>query len=457
MCVGDPSEAVNTVAGLENNERTEPTVPTNPLTDIGNHVILVFGDLGTGDHLRSLLASRSEERTHWRQLRWLVYVMGLFHLKMACVDAIWRLFIRPVNTRKGENSLINLIGRIRERETGKFESKPTFRQMHDATQHIGVGTRLEAWRLLARTRGYSSLEAFAAARPTFTQLVEYSEILASTYVAGRTFHAERRKPDQERDKHHENMLQMQKIFLLYEELTYAMNTGDIGRLETVFIPWSAIFFACGKHRYANELLRYLKNVYFVYPEGLRRAVRYNILANPTGKSDGFRGIDWMLEHQNLYIKRIYCGSGSNRTLDHIISQSPLIEVYKETRREFEEMFDINHNGTQHSKANMERTFLRLTTYMEQYGTVERIAGRGSTFALGDLVGSGMNQIYAKFKQGIDTDTVAPTAVVEGEDLEQDAEANTGDNEDDWGDLIGLFGDDLGDDEEEVEGVADLEV
>jgi hypothetical protein len=28
----------------------------------------------------------------------------------------------------------------------------------------------------------------------------------------------------------------------------------------------------------------------------------NILCNPTGKKDGFRGIDWLVEHNNLYIK-----------------------------------------------------------------------------------------------------------------------------------------------------------
>jgi hypothetical protein len=28
----------------------------------------------------------------------------------------------------------------------------------------------------------------------------------------------------------------------------------------------------------------------------------NILCNPTGKKDGFRAIDWVVEHNNLYIK-----------------------------------------------------------------------------------------------------------------------------------------------------------
>ena len=54
-----------------------------------NFVVLVFGDLLTGEHICSLMESCAEERTPWWCLQFVVYVMGLFHLKMACADAIW--------------------------------------------------------------------------------------------------------------------------------------------------------------------------------------------------------------------------------------------------------------------------------------------------------------------------------------------------------------------------------
>lgn len=34
----------------------------------------------------------------------------------------------------------------------------------------------------------------------------------------------------------------------------------------------------------------------------RKAIRANILCNPTGKKGKFRGIDWLVEHNNLYVK-----------------------------------------------------------------------------------------------------------------------------------------------------------
>lgn len=55
--------------------------------DIGGYVVLVSGDLLTGDRIRSLQNSRSAEATKWPRLDFIVFIMGLFHLKMACADA----------------------------------------------------------------------------------------------------------------------------------------------------------------------------------------------------------------------------------------------------------------------------------------------------------------------------------------------------------------------------------
>ncbi|EPQ49753.1 hypothetical protein GLOTRDRAFT_15954, partial [Gloeophyllum trabeum ATCC 11539] len=66
------------------------------------------------------------------------------------------------------------------------------------------------------------------------------------------------------DEVFENQQLKQQYFLLYEELTIAMNAGDIGRVEDCFLPWAFIFRGCGKHKYATQMLRFLHNLYFVY-------------------------------------------------------------------------------------------------------------------------------------------------------------------------------------------------
>jgi hypothetical protein len=57
--------------------------------------------------------------------------------------------------------------------------------------------------------------------------------------------------------------------LLYEEISYAMNAGDIGRVETCLVLWIMMFKATGKHKYAMDLVQFLCAVHFEYPEGLR--------------------------------------------------------------------------------------------------------------------------------------------------------------------------------------------
>lgn len=116
--------------------------------NLDNNVVLVFGDLLTGERIRSLLESRSEERTSWRRLQFIIYVMGLFHLKMACADAIWRILIHANGVCNDKNSLINHVGQIRPKETGKIETNPGFRRMHEVIQHVGIVSRLDCWRIV---------------------------------------------------------------------------------------------------------------------------------------------------------------------------------------------------------------------------------------------------------------------------------------------------------------------
>jgi hypothetical protein len=60
-----------------------------------------------------------------------------------------------------------------------------------------------------------------------------------------------------------------------------------------------------------------------------KVIQNNWLVNPTGKPDGFRGADWLVELNNLYTKVIYGGAGSNYTIKCIIQESILIDLYWE--------------------------------------------------------------------------------------------------------------------------------
>src|SRR5882762_11029367 len=76
--VGDPDE------GMEENDEYERDV-----VDMRQFVILFHGDLGTFERVLSVLQRRALESTAYRRYQFIVFIISLFHLKMACADAIW--------------------------------------------------------------------------------------------------------------------------------------------------------------------------------------------------------------------------------------------------------------------------------------------------------------------------------------------------------------------------------
>lgn len=84
-------------------------------------------------------------------------------------------------------------------------------------------------------------------------------------------------------------------------------------------------------------------------------------------------------------KRIYAGKFSNRTKKRLIAESPLIEIYKNVRIQFETMFCFNHKTTRHSPPKMRKTFAKLGEYMMKKHTNEYIKGRESAYEVPDTM------------------------------------------------------------------------
>ena len=76
------------------------------VTDLSEHVLLFHGDLGTGDLILSIQLRRSIEDSPWNWFQFAVFIPGLCHVKMACADAIWRIFIQPTDARIDDTCLM---------------------------------------------------------------------------------------------------------------------------------------------------------------------------------------------------------------------------------------------------------------------------------------------------------------------------------------------------------------
>jgi hypothetical protein len=75
---------------LEQGGIMEPdTFNDSEIPDISEYVILFHGDLGTGEWLQAVQQCRAIENTPWDCFQHVVFIPGMFHLKMAAADSIW--------------------------------------------------------------------------------------------------------------------------------------------------------------------------------------------------------------------------------------------------------------------------------------------------------------------------------------------------------------------------------
>lgn len=229
--------------------------------DIRQYVSLMHGDLRTGELIDGIKRSRSIEAKEIRRLQAIKFVMGIFHLQMACAHSLWKMFIEKKSVRDGPNSLYSQICKIRPHDSGRIASKPGYRLMHDIAHQCAYARMLDCWRVEAkkRNRSHTSLEAFASSKPTWDNIIAISITLALTYID---------KPAAKDQDFRNNSLILARL-IQYLEITHAVKHGDIGRVEATFLHWAFVFMSVGKHKYGSHLIKVMIDMKYVYPERLK--------------------------------------------------------------------------------------------------------------------------------------------------------------------------------------------
>ncbi|KAI0701802.1 hypothetical protein BC835DRAFT_1217000, partial [Cytidiella melzeri] len=201
----------------------------------------------------------------------------------------------------------------------------------------------------------------------------------------------RDKPSSARDRQYKNSLLLNEYFCLYKEI---MNHSDIGRVESCFMPWVFMFKAFGKHKYVKHMMKYLENVHFLYPPGLKKAICSSILINPSAKPGCFKEPDWCLELNNLYTKRAkHGGTGLNHTEQHIIDKSLLIQIFCNLHLTFERNLALGHLMTRHAEPDMTQTFEAVLRYLKEAKPHESVQGWESKHSIPDMRDKGQHTFY----------------------------------------------------------------
>ncbi|KAM6493491.1 hypothetical protein JOM56_011625 [Amanita muscaria] len=295
-------------------------------------------------------------------------------------------------------AVTSLITVLRPKETGIMSSKPGFRRMHQVINHAGTSRRLDCWRVLALRRNstHDTLEKLAESEPMFYELEEIAEQIVNEFCSIEDLSLERLKPESERDQVFENAQIINSYLALYEELSYAMNFGNIGRVETCLVTWIPLFKATGKHIYVTHLEQFLLDMHFKYPKGLRRAIRYNIVINPTGKAGKFRAADWLVELHNLDIKVNHGGQGPNYTIKRIIEESSLIGTYKNAHEVIARNFALLKASVLHADPNMEKTLSDLQDHIAGHSPHAFMPGRTAIYSIPDMLDKGHGMMMNRY-------------------------------------------------------------
>ena len=141
--------------------------------------------------------------------------------------------------------------------------------MHEIIDHVGKVLQLDKLgnAVSKINPSHTSLDEFAKFEPNWESIqVVVERIVRDSEVEIDELRA---KDDGERDQQRESILLIHKYFLLYKEISYAMNNRDIGRVEDCFPPWIWIFMGCGKLKCVAEMRRYLENIHFRFLVGLK--------------------------------------------------------------------------------------------------------------------------------------------------------------------------------------------
>lgn len=364
-------------------------------SDIDEHVILVHGDLGTIEKIASMQDARKVEKTEKSRLQYAVLIPGGLHIRMACVEVFEKLYFTKGAKVVDDRTILHFIGMLRPKDVSKFANGNSgFRGGHNVIHHLLWALILECWTSVVAERFKVESIAEWAARPNppkWDDIVNISREIVDRYLAKMAV----RRPNtmalpETTDAVHKNAKLFLRDAMLYVAISRAMKFGDVGRVLDLLVPWSFLFKGTRKHKYAAHMCRFLHDLSTRYPERLRRAIEMNWFCNPSGKADGFRAVDWLVEKNNLHIKRKQCGQSSNRTVRFIIQQSPLIEVFANTFQVIEKSFYLTKRTLQHPPPKMTKTLTKLRHHMREVNVVGAVKDRTSRISYVDAMAEGIS-------------------------------------------------------------------
>src|SRR5260370_40514053 len=107
-----------------------------PLDWFGNYVWLCHGDLGTQEWHAATTESHALESSAQERLQYLVTIPGIFHIRMAAVDAIWRVYLHNKKLQVSPGGIYDQFKVLQPKNSSKLATSPTYHMLNAEIIHL---------------------------------------------------------------------------------------------------------------------------------------------------------------------------------------------------------------------------------------------------------------------------------------------------------------------------------
>src|SRR5260370_35445538 len=111
--------------------------------------------------------------------------------------------------------------------------------------------------MLEEVTGELDLHDFGGRELSWDEIKDLSQKIFEEQILGVDFEHMQELPDAEHNMKCENQMLFNWDVVLYTLLVLAPNTGSIGLMKDLLWLWVPIFLACGKHKNATNLPKFL--------------------------------------------------------------------------------------------------------------------------------------------------------------------------------------------------------
>ncbi|VDB97816.1 unnamed protein product [Peniophora sp. CBMAI 1063] len=332
------------------------------------------GDQLSIARLREVAEARAGNEGGKDALRWVYFIPGIFHYKIAGTTGILLDHLGPSGRDLTNPASLTAHNAVLTRKPIVSTSLPTFRTCRDL---ILVSLTARLLHCLLLVSGKDSLDDYATSA-TWDSFQADAASVVDRFANPRVVHNLRRERTRNGEEHgdmvFENAVLFNRDALLLREFVDAIKAGDSGRVILVLKVWAFTYRAQGRVKYALEVLYLIHNLTHVWPQGLRDIVLKNWLVNTTGHPSGFLEVDLLQEHMNFWIKTYFQAHGTNASWEWLKTIAPCVRVLRQLSTDINSALG-SKQGTRHAEPDLSEDIQELMDSLQHHGVYTVKPGR----------------------------------------------------------------------------------